>query len=232
MLQNYNGPLSGRIAVENLSLSGHLWTLPLEFFFYFFAGAFFFLLTGKGRLFALVVLGLTFVVAYSNFSSEAKGLPAEGLSILWLLGFGCWFVVYATASVEIYRKYLVLLSLVFLTIWLFKTTPGDEYRLQSYFSFALSFLFICLLFMRTRILVAHKAIQKCISFFAGYSYSLYLLHLPIMLVMVELWTFSKFSGLVASLILTNLVAILFSFGTERHYKVISKRLILILKRNS
>lgn len=218
MLQNYLGPFPG---VPGLGSAGHLWSLAVEFHIYLFVGAVFFVAIGRRWRVAMLVAVLSAPMPLAFFSGESHDLPGTGLFILWLLGFAAYGVCALGLGRNIPLVALFCVGGLSAAIWLHRSPPGAEYRIQVYSFLFIAFLCFVLLSQRTRFTVGRKTLQTWVRFGANYSFSLYLIHHSILYALLQFWPEAGAMGAVVGIIVANLAAMVFAYYTEFRHKAVA-----------
>jgi peptidoglycan/LPS O-acetylase OafA/YrhL len=223
-LFNYKALLGNLLMLQNVPNSGfttygtagHLTSIAVEFHIYFFVGATFFLLRGRQRALCAAVLTIfaTMPLAYTmNIAGTDRAL-----FVLWLAGFALYFVLRAAA-------------LNGLGFWLILATAGatyfgkdffnsNPYDLANYPLIVLSFACFVVVTQSINVLARFSHI---IRFFAGYSLSLFLIHLTIVTHITKMWP-ARYDIAMAAIVVSNILAALFATVTERHYRALASRL--------
>lgn len=213
--------LPGWPSVPAYGTAGQMTSVAVEFHIYYFVGGLFFLLKGRN----VILSALTAVIFASVPLAYLNYVPGGDRSLfaMWLIGFAVYFTV---SSVAIDRR-LAALSLVGYAWcsyeWATNRGPND-YDPSNFPMLGFSFLCLMILTQYTKIIPDLAA--KAITFFADYSYSLFLIHLTLIRVILELLPPSGLLDVLLVVAVTNLAAYVFYLIFERHYH----RLARLLKR--
>lgn len=218
MLQNYLGPFQG---VPAYGSGGHLWSLAVEFHIYLFVGAFVFVVLGRQRWLGCLLAVVSAPMPLVFFSGESHGLPGTGLFILWLLGFAIYYICRAGLGRGIPVILLVVATTAFCMIWLRRTVPGNEYRIENYTIVAMAFLSLVMATQRMRLFSKIPVWRNWARFAANYSFSLYLLHHSILFCVSRIWPSGAEFGALSGILISNAVAIPFAYYTEFRHKALA-----------
>ena len=209
MLQLYPGP---RGALQ-FGMSGQTTSVAIEFHIYFFVGSLYFLCIGRQRFLAAIVAVISAGMPIAQF----LGLEGRGLFILWLLGFALYFVV---RSIRIDRSLSAALAIATIGViywcWPFVNLK-DVYDIANFPMLTLLFALLVVATQSLRILASAPSAGKLIHFFAGYSLTLFLVHLVLIRALYLLWPDHGWTGVVLGIIGCNLFAAAFAQVTEIHY---------------
>jgi peptidoglycan/LPS O-acetylase OafA/YrhL len=229
-LFNYKALLGNLLMLQNVPNSGfttygtagQLTSIAVEFHIYFFAGAAFFLLQGKQRALCVAVLILftKMPLAYTMNITETD----RSLFVLWLAGFALYFVLRSA-------------DLRGLAPWLLLATAAAAYRGNQFFQpnpYDLAnypiivMVFTCFLAatQSTNVLARFRHV---IRFFAGYSLSLFLIHLTIITHITKRWP-ERYDIALAAVVISNIIAALLATVTERHYRALASRIKTLTRR--
>lgn len=193
-----------------------LWSLSIEWWLYLFFGFLFF--TGGSERFnkwhyLLFILSLPFAIGYAI----VPGRAGYGLTFIWFSGV---IVNYLLAKFEIPKKYS-LLSVVFLIITAITFAKGWYISIvffAAFFYTALSH------FNSVSSTSMFNLFFKFFKWPSNYSYSLYIIHYPILLILLKVID-SPVVCCVLTFVLGNLSALIFYWTFESKYK----RLTIFLK---
>ena len=153
----------------------------------------------------------------------------ECLTALWLvgMGFSICFVHGGTtgwSNVDKYKRSILVLIGIFglLLIGRLVATNFRIYDLQTGF-FLGSVLFLILFLCGAKGIGVPSRAARCAKFAAGYSYSLYLVHNTFVVVVSLMYPNMSHNGTIFSVAVlgSNVVAIVFWWLFERHYKTLS-----------
>ncbi|HUP95136.1 MAG TPA: acyltransferase [Burkholderiales bacterium] len=205
MFQNWTFPLRGALKVP--SLDGPLWTIAIEWHIYFFVGAVFFArkstkLWGAAAVFAFVPIAFLF--------SDGRLGVGRGIFSLWLMGFAAFYLPH-------WRGSFVAAAAVF-AVYLYLLTPGHEYQRSLYVLLAIAFYAFVARAMS--IDSTNTAWGAAIRFAAAYSFTLYLVHYPLLRVWREVsWGWwGTLSGIAAA----NVLAIAIAWFTEMRHRELAR----------
>lgn len=206
--------------VRSYNTAEPFWTIPIEFWIYVGVGLFAFCLLGRERLrgsFIFVSLSLCLpVIIWNSFAGGGKCL-----TLVWLVGA---FFAFLWLSLEKYAGQIAKIGLV-LTLFgavalagKIAKTSFDPHDLQT------DFFMACILFGATFLLSESRLpsfFHKIALALASYSYSLYLVHNTVLIVVKEHSSVTYLSyGL--SIVLAHCISIAAYLVFERHHRHVSR----------
>ncbi|BAR61165.1 hypothetical protein NK6_8014 [Bradyrhizobium diazoefficiens] len=213
MLQGYPGRWGG----DTFGSAGQLSTLAIEFHIYFFVGGLFFFCKGRDQIAGLVLAIATATVPLFHFAERPDA--SHGLFVLWLLGFGGYFVAINMRIDRLVTVACAILSIPLFWKWRGSHVRGDEYALAAQPYFALFFVSLAIAAQGQNWL---RRFQSIVGFFAGYSYSLFLIHFTIVKIVVWHLTSPLWVRFVLAILISNFVAWLFAMVTEARHKQLAR----------
>ncbi len=162
----------------NLNMNGPLWSLSFEFWLYFIAGILFLGLYKKWYLLFLLTPFILSIMFFGNVRFVFLGL-------VWGLGFGIYFFKHRLEK----RGILILvLSVIFLGRYFYldysflhALTKGFAYPGGHYVFYLFQASFLLLLFLILRWFIDLKYIKSVGCYLGNFSYTLYIIHFPILL---------------------------------------------------
>lgn len=170
--------------VNSPVVNGPLWSVAHEFWFYVLAGLSVLSFYNRKMLFALAVL-LAFLVSQEN--------------VFFLYGFGVWLfgcliaILHMTKFYE--RKFMVVMTIlvVMLAVWggLIYFNADSNIKNRHKFVFGVAFSFLLLFLLNGEQLMrffSRSWLFRKIAEQASYSYTLYLIHFPLLLL---IWVFTN-----------------------------------------
>jgi peptidoglycan/LPS O-acetylase OafA/YrhL len=218
MLQGWKAPTFGS--------AGQLTSVAVEFHIYFFVGALFFLVLFRRPLIA-VIFAILFAKTPLRYFSQLRG-EDHALFVLWLMGFSLYFICQQIPFRKISRGASLFVFLVSLLMWIQHRIPGQEYFIDNFpclfFAFGAAVIFT----QNTNSMIKYSFASRAIKWLAGFSFSLFLIHFTIEKIILNLWIGSPFFGMILSVLISNIFAVVFSSLTESHYKTVGKVLKKIL----
>jgi len=203
--------------VSTFGSAGHLTSVAVEFHIYFFVGALFFLARGRNWILC-VAIALAFSAMPLGYLKSIPGSD-HTLFALWLAGFGAYFIAQRFQVLPITASLAATACIGLAWYWVSHRTPND-YDLSNYPPLALAFFSLVIFSQQTNALAARKRMTEIIRFAADYSFSLFLIHLTIVKVVCVI-SGSLTVRIVGSVLLANLLAVVFALCFERHYRRIS-----------
>ncbi|SFJ64896.1 acyltransferase family protein [Bradyrhizobium sp. cf659] len=213
MLQGYPGALGG----GTFGSAGQLNTIAIEFHIYFFVGGLFFFCKGRNQIAGLVLAIAAAAAPIFHFAERANA--SHSLFVLWLLGFGGYFVAISMKMNRMTTVACAILSVLLFWQWRVAHVRGDEAALAAQPYFALWFVSIVIAAQGQQWLLR---LQPVIGFFANYSYSLYLIHFTIVKIIAWLMPSPLWFSFVVAIVISNLVAWLFASMTESRHKQLAR----------
>lgn len=219
--------LPNQWGVSTFGTAGQLSSVAAEFHIYFFVGGLYFLLQRKTALLSAVIAFLFAPLPLAYFYS---GLPDSdrSLFVVWLLGFASYFIAKSIRYDRYVSIFALTGSVMFIYTLISHRTPGDDYNIQQYPMFA--FAFFSLVAFSQTIRIVPSRVTAVITFFANYSFSLFLIHLTTVRIVYALLPQPSYLRAVFAVVLANLLAILFALAFERHYRRIALATKEALKR--
>jgi peptidoglycan/LPS O-acetylase OafA/YrhL len=219
MLEAYRGIFPNVLQWAAFGSASPLWTLAIEWHIYMFVGAAFFLIARRGTLLFLVPLALFYGQTPVHFllgSFQADGV-GQGLFALWLGG----ALVYIAAPFMVDFRAAAAIGLCGGVAFMALAHTGNEYDMKTYPVLALAFFGIVAATQSQHRLTS-PILRKSITFFADYSFTLYLVHHTIMYAM---WITSPERGvtrMIVAILISNLVAIGLAAIGEKHHRKLAK----------
>lgn len=219
MNEGYRGIFPNALPREPFGSAHQLWTLAIEWHIYLFFGAAFFLFKRRGRIALLVPILLFYAQTSLHYLWGAYQVDGvgRGLFSLWLGGAASYLLI---SRLQIRREAAMLLAIATFSILLTQTGRGEEY---SFFVYALLLVaFVGLISWSQRSHgISHVTSQR-IRFFADYSFTLYLTHHSLMVLMKAFYPEAGAVGLVVAVIASNFAAILLAeIGEKQHRRILS-----------
>ncbi|WP_308367619.1 MULTISPECIES: acyltransferase [unclassified Microbulbifer] len=170
--------------VSSPIINGPLWSVAQEFWFYVIAGLLVLSFYNRKVLVALAIV-LTFLISQG--------------SVFFLYGFGVWLFGCLAAVLHIKkfyeRKTVIVMTICLITFFMWSVliylNESSFIRARHKFVFGVAFSFILLLLLNANSLVRAAArlwLVKKIAGQAGFSYTLYLIHFPLLLF---IWVFTN-----------------------------------------
>jgi peptidoglycan/LPS O-acetylase OafA/YrhL len=192
--------------VSTFGSAGHLTSVAVEFHIYFFVGAIFFLLRGRGTpLICLVVAVFFYRMPLGYFSSIPNS--DRSLFAMWLAGFAAYFIA---KSIRLHPKQAAFATVAFVgLIWYWAThrSPND-YDLSNYPALALAFLALVIATQNVRLV--RDEVARVVRFVADYSFSLFLVHLTVVKLISKLPIQTELK-IAMAILFANVAAVLLLF---------------------
>jgi peptidoglycan/LPS O-acetylase OafA/YrhL len=201
------------------------WTVAVEFWLYVAVGlGFFCLLRGerirRGCLWLLTIVSLPVIL----WNSVAGG--GEALSLVWMVGAVAAYLIARLAIADAKVKWrplavcLIGCGSVVLAARI-KTSGFDPYNFQI--AVLTAIVMFGVLFALNRVGRVWRWVASPASFFASYSYSLYLVHNTILVLVFErTQSFPKPVSIAIGVVSAQLAAWLVFLAFERHYRAVAR----------
>jgi peptidoglycan/LPS O-acetylase OafA/YrhL len=218
MLESYRGALENHLRWSAFGSASPLWTLAIEWHIYLFVGAVFFILKAPRSFPYLLPIALFFGQTASHYligSYQSDGV-GRGLFSLWLGGAALYV---ATRNFTIPRWPAIAMAISGFAIFVATHPAHAEYSLAGY-PLLLAAMIGVIAATQTSHLLTGDRTNKAISFFANYSFTLYLVHHTVMYAMWVIWSERGLLMFSAAVLLSNLVAMgLAAVGEKHHHQV-------------
>ncbi|SDS77405.1 acyltransferase family protein [Bradyrhizobium canariense] len=221
MLEGYRGiNLITNLHSAVFGSAAPLWTLVVEWHIYMFVGALFFM-GAKPRLIPwLIPVALFFGQTSTHFllgSVQDDGV-GRGLFMLWL---GGAYVFFAARTAII--PYLPAVGLTFISAvcYVLLTPPQKEYDFRTY-TVLLIFVFAVVMASQAKHFITSARVVSIITFFAGYSFTLYLIHYTIFWAIHVLSPGDGTMKFICSILLSNGIAAVIASQTEMKHKSLAR----------
>jgi len=209
MLQGYPGEWGG----GTFGSAGQLSSLAIEFHIYFFVGGLFFFCKGRNRI-AGILLAIA-AAALPLFHFAERPDASHSLFVLWLLGFGGYFVAINMKIDRFTTVACAVLSFFLFWRWRVAHVRGDEYALAAQPYFAMWFVSLAIAAQGQNWLMRFRPV---VEFFAGYSYTLFLIHYTIVKIIVWLMPSPLWVTFATAIVVSNLASWLFALATEARHR--------------
>ena len=216
MLQGYPGEWGG----GTFGSAGQLSSLAIEFHIYFFVGGLFFFCEGRNRIAGLLLAISAAALPLFHFAERPNA--SHSLFVLWLLGFAGYFVAINIKIDRLTTAVCAVLSFFLFWRWRVAHVRGDEYALAAQPYFAMWFVSLAIAAQGQNWLLRSRPV---IEFFAGYSYTLFLIHYTIVKIIVWLMPSPLWLAFTAAIVISNFAAWLFARATEAKHKQFAGRIL-------
>lgn len=192
------------------------WTIAIEFWIYFFVGLLVFSIRDgltPIRIAAIAALGIIPVLSISR---------AYYVFVPWLLGAACEHIVQSGALRRMSSSVIAgmfALSAAIVAFWIARGDPYMFYNFDSYILCAIAFLFLAELAERRS--MTHRTSSRFVTWWAAWSYSLYLIHHSILMNFNHAFgvgTWQLIGAITASII----ASIAFATVTEMQHRRLAK----------
>ncbi len=218
------------IVAPPLGSNGALWSLSNEFWYYVVFPLLFLPLAVKSSLTKRVLQ-----ITIASFLLYVVGFKISFLFVIWLFGVGLLYFPSNILNYQNHKKFLILGFLIFIATLLFIRLSGQlDSKLLEKVVCGVSFSIFCftLICSDKFLSVSHRQ-RKVSNELAGFSYTLYLIHTPLLCLGRGIWVksggyleFNAENVLLFSFIV--LVILIASYGiakvTEFHTQKVYKRL--------
>lgn len=209
MLQGYPGAWGG----GTFGSAGQLSTLAIEFHIYFFIGGLFFFCKGRNRIAGLLLAIAAAALPLFHFAERPNA--SQSLFVLWLLGFGGYFIAINMKLDRLTTVACAVLSFFVFWRWRVAHVPGDEYALAAQPYFAMWFVSLAIAAQGQNWLLRSRPVVES---FARYSYTLFLIHYTIVKIIVWLMPSPLWVTFATAIVVSNLAAWLLARATEAKHK--------------
>lgn len=216
------------LRVTTFGTAGHLTSVAVEFHIYFFVGAIYFLLRGKGVLLCCIVAVLFSRMPLAYFSAIAGS--DRSLFVLWLLGFASYYIAKSVSDYRSRASFFLFSFFACFAVWVKQRTPGDDANLGQYPMFIFSFFCIVMVSQSFRLISVQ--LGAWITKIADYSFSLFLVHLTILRVIFALFPGPSVTRTLCAIAASNIFAIVFAWLFERRYPGVASAIKTFFGRSS
>jgi peptidoglycan/LPS O-acetylase OafA/YrhL len=222
MLEGYRGILSNFLQWSAFGSASPLWTLGIEWHIYLFVASLFFMVVKPKSIPILIPIALFFgqTPVHFLFGSYQPDGVGRGLFVLWL----CGALVYLAMRSRVIGFFpAVALGVGGTAGFILLAHAGGEYDFKLYPFLIAAFFGLVAATQSTHLLELPK-IKRSISFFADFSFSLYLVHHTIM---YAIWICSPSRGIgvfAIAVLISNLVAIGLAEIGEKHHRKLARAL--------
>ena len=210
------------------------WTVAIEFWLYVAASLLVFCVLLREKLKRPWVLLLAAVSLPVVIWNAAAG-PGKALSLVWVLGGLAGFIVVhmgrdsIAARSRVLWAWIVGIGAVALAGRVAKL-GFDPYDLQT--AFLMTLIFLGLFLRLNQAATVWRVPAACASFFASYSYSLYLVHNTVLVLVWELTrdALPRAASIAVAVALAHLCGYLVYLGFEKHHRAVGSRLRPLFER--
>jgi Predicted acyltransferases len=219
MMQNHGYPFTG----PTLGSGQPFWSVAIEFHIYIFVGALFFLRSSTRPGLMLTIAAMFCAVPiHFLYGSVDPGLAANGMFGLWLMGFSAYLLLKNGYLDLVPTRGLAVVCFLALAYFVGKQKPGMEYAVRFYIFLAVGIMALIAIARRTSWSVDKLFLKRAVRLFADYSYSLYLVHFPLMYFFLKFWEGERHVGFWIILIGSNVLAYCFYLAFEQHYREVAR----------
>ncbi len=165
-----------------LKINGPLWSLIIEWWLYFY-GMFlmlFIFYKSKRNLFSIVFLLLAIFPLIYNY--DFWGVASIYYALIWTLGFIYTYYLGENGEAAINWMLLIVVVALLVIVYMFGVDAINIIKSNPY-QFGVLQLFFAVLFLKVMFKV--KA-NKILNWFGGFSYTLYIIHFPVVLFIFSL----------------------------------------------
>ncbi|MBV9565450.1 MAG: acyltransferase [Bradyrhizobium sp.] len=226
MIESYRGPLNDLSWLQwpIFGSASPLWTLVIEWHIYLFVGAVFFIGARPRTAALLVAVALVFgqIPLHYLFGALQDDGVGQSLFVLWLGG--AYAYLAASGGYLQNRMLGALIAVAALVAYIASTHAFLEYRPRGYPLLVIFVLAIVMATQGQRMITSPTAI-KVIRFFAGYSFTLYLIHHTLMYLAFLLWKDAGWTVFIPAVIVSNVLAAIVAAFTEKRHKSLARHLL-------
>ncbi|RTE91545.1 acyltransferase [Bradyrhizobium sp. LVM 105] len=231
MIETYRGPLEhfSFLRAPTFGSGSQLWTLVIEWHIYLFVAALFFLGARPQAALLLIPVALFFgqiPIHYIFGALQNDGL-GQSLFLLWLGGAYVYFL--ARRGWLPPRRVSLAIAVASAAAYFMIMRPYAEYQPRTY---PLLVLFLYGIVGATQATKpsSSAAIVQTVRFFAGYSFTLYLLHHTIMYPAFLLWKDGGWIVFGCTVVLANVLAAVLASVTEMRHKQLASYLFSVQEK--
>jgi peptidoglycan/LPS O-acetylase OafA/YrhL len=189
-----------------------LWSLSLEWWFYIFFGTVFYWKVSGRWKYAWLLLSLPFALGYAILPGRA----GWGLSLIWMSGTAIHYLL--SRGISIRMKGLAIWLLLLLTAVLI-----SSYTLWAILAI-IALVYVGIDELNRRPYPVLERFFKLFRWPANYSYSIYIIHYPLLLIAIALDSIHPILSCSIAVIFSNIIAALFYIYFESKHKKIALRL--------
>ena len=222
MLQGY--PMSSGFGT--FGVAGQMTSIAIEFHIYFFVGALFFLCIGRQRKIAAIIAICSATMPLGYFLQ----FDARALFLLWLMGFAIYFAV---RSIKLDGELAAIFTVTtagILYFWKPFANVANVYDIANFPAIALCFAALVVVTQCYRMIAANVTAAKLVHLFAGYSLTLFLVHLSVIRTIFEVWPHPSWMEFLVAIVAANLFSLAFSRIGEVRYKRAAEWIIGAFRR--
>jgi peptidoglycan/LPS O-acetylase OafA/YrhL len=211
--------------IRSYNAAEPFWTVAIEMWVYVAMGLFFFCLLQRERIDRRYMIALALVSLPVLVWNAAAG-GGKSLTLIWLLGSVAGYLFYQVrhtvpvATIRALGYAMILFGAIGFAGRVGKA-GFQPFEVQS-----AALLAIVMFGVLARLMCAQevpKWLQRSAAFFASYSYSLYLIHNTVLVVVVEwLDLGSLWLNITCAVVLAHCTAYALYVGFERHYRVVAR----------
>jgi peptidoglycan/LPS O-acetylase OafA/YrhL len=184
-----------------------LWTIGIEWWMYMFFGVVVYLMSGRMRFRAFHYIILAFLTVTPLYFMLKAGRMERGLSLYWFLGALITLIAGKVKPGQAFSGTLYC-GLVLLIAGLLSFSTFGFITSVLLFSTG---LVLMVSVEKTEKFTFNSSLKNAGKFLAGYSYSLYLIHYPILYFAIHVYQpESKISTLLMLCVIVNIIAIIFA----------------------
>lgn len=220
MLQNYPY-LYNIVSIGPFGSGRPLWSLSIEWWLYMAYGIVIFYYTKQFVINKLLYLVAILIVPVYYI----LGGTGNGLTMYWLMGVIIMLLSFNKNTIFDQKSsfFFTILSMLLGTIWIYDKGLAYHPIFASIFGF---FIFFSLnLLGQIRYTTDVSKSKNIIHFFAAYSLTLYLIHYSILDLMRNFMNSeNKFTIMIFSILLSNILACCLALKTEMKYKILTLKL--------
>lgn len=191
-----------------------LWSLSIEWWLYMFFGLVYFkgIDEFKMKHYVLLFCSLPFVIGYMFL----QGRAGYGLTFIWFSGVIVNHLTNKTLNIK--ASHLLFFIFLIFTLISIKTVPNI-----SIIFFIVFFFFAIKHFNRLGNNNIYNTLFKSAKWPGNYSYSIYIIHYPIVFILSSL-NLNPVSKVVLCFVIANFLALIFYLLFERHHKLINTKI--------
>lgn len=216
LFNGYRGTFESALQWAPFGSAGPMWTLSIEWHIYLFVGAIFFMSRRPLAALYLVPIAIIYGQVPSHYifgNLDPSGI-GQSLFALWL---GGALIALAGDTLILPKPVSIAVLVAAVMVYLKLVGPGHEYTPATYplVVAAVAMVIFASQHMKP---IRSARLSSAVTFAADYSFTLYLIHYPVLMAFRLLWTGGHWPHIVLPIIVSNLIAALVAIPTEMKHR--------------